>query len=108
LTRHNVALLFGVEYEYKVASNHAWTESYGKDGGSANQVFSVDEDGTYDVTFVFLLETKSLSATGETTGINMVSVKAAKSAPLYNLQGQRVDANYRGIAIQNGRKMIMK
>ena len=108
LTRTNVALLADTEYEYKVAANHAWTESYGKDGGSANQIFSVTEDGAYDVTFVFLLETKSLSATGETTGINMVSVKAVKSAPIYNLQGQRVDGNYRGIAIQNGKKMLMK
>ena len=47
--------------------------------------------------------------TGQHTGIN--TLKAAnysKNAPIYNLQGQRVGNNFRGIAIQNGRKVVIK
>ena len=44
---------------------------------------------------------------GETTGIN--SIAAAKSdvnAPIYNLAGQKVGKNYKGIVIQNGKKFV--
>ena len=39
------------------------------------------------------------------------SVKAAnvkESAAIYNLAGQKVSDNFKGIAIQNGKKMILK
>ena len=44
-----------------------------------------------------------------TTGINdAVAAKADANAPVYNLAGQRVNANFKGIAIQNGKKFIAK
>ncbi len=46
-----------------------------------------------------------------TTGISTVSPANGtlnQNASLYNLAGQRVDNNYKGIVIQNGKKMIKK
>ena len=109
LVRKSVSLEIG-NYEYKVAANHSWGESYGKDGGSSNNVFTVTEDGVYDVTFTFLVETKTLDAVGTaaTDGVKLVKVGEISSAVIYNLQGQRVEAGFRGIAIKNGRKVVMK
>ena len=43
------------------------------------------------------------------TGIERVTSQPKDSnGPIYNLQGQRVDSNFRGIAIQNGKKMVLK
>lgn len=45
-----------------------------------------------------------------TTGITAVKGGADgdSDAPMYNLQGQRVDKSYRGVVIKNGKKMIIK
>lgn len=40
------------------------------------------------------------------TGINVESNNNAQ--PMYNLSGQRVDKNYKGVVIQNGKKFINK
>ena len=107
LTRPAV-VLEAKDYEYKVAANHSWSESYGNESGQ-NQVLTVAAAGTYDVTFSFIVATKTLDALyEETTGIQAVTVKMVPSAAIYNLQGQRVNGNFRGIAIQNGKKMLMK
>jgi len=106
LTRANVELK-AKDYSYKVAANHSWGESYGNESGQ-NQVLTVAADGTYDVTFSFIVATKTLDAYYETTGIEAVTVKIKPSAAIYNLQGQRVTSNYRGIAIMDGRKVVMK
>ena len=44
------------------------------------------------------------------TGINNASVvaPAAKNAPVYNLAGQQVNASYKGVVIQNGKKYVQK
>lgn len=106
LTRANVELK-AKDYSYKVAANHSWGESYGNESGE-NQVLTVTADGTYDVTFSFIVATKTLDAVYETTGIEAVTVKIKPSAAIYNLQGQRVTSNYRGIAIMDGKKVVMK
>ena len=49
---------------------------------------------------------------GETTGIANLNVNDNVNfnadAPMYNLAGQRVGKNYKGVVIQNGKKMLMK
>lgn len=113
LVRRNVALLVETEYEFKVAANHAWAESYGNDMGG-NQVFELEEgleSGSYDVTFYFLTETKTLWAEAEVadpTGVTTMKADKASKFVIYNLQGQRVANNYRGIAIHNGKKVVIK
>lgn len=46
---------------------------------------------------------------GDVTGINdVVTAKADADAPLYNLAGQRVGADYKGVVLQNGKKFVQK
>lgn len=49
----------------------------------------------------------AFNSEGEATKINAIE-QGSQDYPLYNLQGQRVDKNYRGIVIRQGRKFIMK
>ncbi len=47
----------------------------------------------------------------EATGIEKIATetsKSSKSAAIYNLSGQRVGSNYKGIVIKNGKKYLMK
>jgi len=51
----------------------------------------------------------TLYALKDASNINAVAVKAAnENAPVYNLAGQRVSKNAKGILIQNGKKFIRK
>jgi hypothetical protein len=50
---------------------------------------------------------KILTVNDQSTGIEIIKVQEANSI-LYNLAGQRVDANYKGVVIKNGQKMIQK
>lgn len=42
------------------------------------------------------------------SGISTVKANAAKSAVIYNLAGQRVSKDYKGIVVNEGRKVVMK
>ena len=43
------------------------------------------------------------------TGINEVSNGTVnENAPIYNLAGQRVGKDYKGVVVQNGKKFIKK
>jgi hypothetical protein len=42
------------------------------------------------------------------TGIQGVKTVKAQSSAIYNLAGQRVDANYKGVVIMNGKKVVIK
>ena len=54
-------------------------------------------------------ETMTVDVTAVTTRINGVkNVEEKVNAPMYNLAGQRVNANAKGIVIQNGKKRIVK
>lgn len=44
---------------------------------------------------------------GSPSGIEDISTLSS-STPLYNLRGQRVDENYRGIVLKNGKKVFVK
>lgn len=106
LVKQNVNLE-AKDYQFKVCANHGWGESYGDNGN--NMTLTVENAGTYDVTFTFLSESKTLSVDLEiATGINAVKLNNADNAVMFNLQGQRVTSSFRGIAIKNGRKMIVK
>ena len=46
---------------------------------------------------------------GSTTGIGSIETVAEKSdAPMYNLAGQRVDQNYKGVVVKKGKKFVNK
>lgn len=42
------------------------------------------------------------------TGISKIQTETSNDAPIYNLNGQRVGTDYKGIVIQNGKKVIKK
>jgi hypothetical protein len=112
LVKYNVAMEAEKEYEFKVLANHSWDENYGANGvpGGDNVTVSVETAGNYDVTFVWNPESKELYATTEVANpaaISTVKTNAVVSV-IYNLQGQRVQNNYRGIVIKNGRKVMVK
>ena len=48
-----------------------------------------------------------VSINGNTSNITTTAVTAT-SAPLYNLKGQKVSANYRGIVVKDGKKYLLK
>jgi len=106
LVKENVTLE-AKDYKFKVCANHAWDESYGDNG--ADMVLTVENAGLYNVTFTFFSEAKTLTAElGEASGIQNVKLNNTNANVIFNLKGQRVNANYRGIAIKNGHKMIVK
>lgn len=112
LVKTGVALLADTPYYYKVAANHAWDESYGNNGGSDNAELMVSADATYDVTFTFDPNTspKKVGATAVVVaaGIRAIDVEIEQNAPRYDLSGRRVDNNFRGVVIQNGKKVLVK
>ena len=63
----------------------------------------------YNTTYELDLNNILISQNGTTTGItNITAEEAAKNAPVYNLAGQRVDKNFKGMVIINGKKVIRK
>ncbi len=112
LVKTNVAMVAEKAYEFKVLANHSWSENYGADGvaDGPNVTVSAEADGNYDVTFVWNPESKELYATTEATSASIETVKnnTSKNVVVFNLQGQRVQAGYRGIVIKNNRKMVVK
>ena len=113
LVKYNVAMEAEKNYEFKVLANHSWDENYGENGvpGGENVKISVETAGNYDVTFVWNPESKELYATADPS--NPAGITAAKNSNLanmilYNLQGQRVNASFRGIVIKNGHKVFVK
>lgn len=42
------------------------------------------------------------------TGIRTINAETVSNGAIYNLSGQRVDENYRGVVIKNGKKQIQK
>ena len=99
-------------YEYKVCSNHDWTESYGADpSGRGNAILTITEAGTYDVTFTFNSVTKEVSATAvrtDTDGISQIAGDVKAKSVVFNLQGHRVSTPKQGVYIINGKKVVVK
>lgn len=48
------------------------------------------------------------TADGAATGINNITAAKAQNGVRYNLAGQRVNESYKGVVIENGKKMIVK
>ena len=99
-------------YEYKVCSNHDWTESYGADpSGRGNAILTITEAGIYDVTFTFNSVTKEVSATAvrtDTDGISQIAGDVKAKNVVFNLQGHCVSTPKQGVYIINGKKVVVK
>lgn len=97
----------------------AGAEEYNKTAGTQDLVITVDplpagETGRYATATVSIpgAYRKITIIQGEVTGIdNVTAAEAAEldwNAPVYNVMGQKVSQGYTGIAIQNGKKFIVK
>ena len=64
--------------------------------------FCVSSDGWYYIYHVTLMDEATAA------GIQGVKVVKANNGQIYNLSGQRVDSNYKGLVIKNGQKTIQK
>ena len=85
-------------FEYIITQeflNAAYTQQWW--GG----VFLLNGDGNLTITKVTL-------AKGVGAGIENVVAKPVLNGGIYNLRGQKVDANYKGVVIVNGKKMLQK
>lgn len=68
---------------------------------------------TYDLTFkngnYYYWNVVYGNVIDATTGISKITTTTnTADAPMYNLAGQRVDSNYKGVVIQNGKKVVRK
>lgn len=83
-----------------------------------NSTIKTTSGKTFPYSFVYRCAAKSSSIllfftteksyiTSETTGITNIQATRGNSRT-YNLSGQRVNGNYRGIVTRNGKKMMRK
>ena len=71
----------GVNYEYKVVKNHAWSEAY----PGSNATLSVNETAVYTVNYTFNAETKDVAAEAVKTG------NAGEITHVYSVAGSSAD-----------------
>lgn len=48
------------------------------------------------------------SHNGKTTGIDKIQIENTKATPVYNMAGQRVNKDAKGLVIKNGKKVLVK
>ena len=48
------------------------------------------------------------SVNGSSTGINAIKADVQQNGAIYNLKGQKVEADYKGLVIKNGKKVMQK
>ena len=116
--------LTGVTITSEVPSGATKTNYYANSGADKIQLYGndavlpnpIDANKTYTVVAVFntiyngVAEVKPISVTEETpTGINAITTNGDNTnSPIFNLAGQRVSKSYKGIIIQNGKKILNK
>ncbi len=83
--------------EYK----ETYVDNYG-DGEQNIRIFLSTECGHLDLLSAKISEDPASSIS------TIDAQNATQDAPMFDLSGRRVDANYKGIVIQNGKKMIVK
>ncbi|MCR5130986.1 MAG: Ig-like domain-containing protein [Prevotella sp.] len=95
---------------YKLAYNNFTAKTgLGFYWGAANgDAFSVKAGTAYLAVPSSSSTAKGFTLDGESTGISSISTTVDENAPIYNLSGQRVNKNYRGVVIQNGKKYFVK
>lgn len=104
------------------ASSGKITEQGTADNPKVSPLWNCDDakTGVSDVTFTISRLNNNTKATQvryvkavvtvltDATGINNITVDNAKKGVRYNLAGQRVNESYKGVVIENGKKMIVK
>lgn len=91
-------------YGFYIYSKNSDAEDASTNNIPANRPFLTITPDASAKTSIYLV------VNGGTTGVQelFAGEQVEEDAPRYNLQGQRVDANYKGIVIVNGKKLIQK
>lgn len=78
--------------------------------GNAGVIYIYGSHGInlYDIKATNVGTTVQLDDTTKPTGIESVKAAAKAEGAIYNLAGQKVNNDFKGIAIQNGKKVILK
>jgi hypothetical protein len=80
--------------------------------GEVKQIYVLGEKGaTYTLKAAYVAKTEvtpEANLGDNSTGINAAVAEKAEMAPAYNVAGQKVSANYKGIVIRNGKKYVVK
>lgn len=100
----------GIEYTATTDASGNYTITVGRTG--RDYIVTVTAPGyttaTDSVTVADNDITFSKSLERDATGINTIERNSEKEAPTYNLAGQRVNSNYRGIVVTKGHKVVKK
>lgn len=89
------------DYSSKTGLGFYW----GADNGT---VFTAKTNGAYLAVPKTASAKSAFRFDGTTTGVNTINAKTTTNDVIYNIQGQRVGANYKGLVIVNGKKMMRK
>lgn len=90
----NMLQMWQIKYVSKVVNQGAPGAVDGFENGNGTETFIVGN--------VYLV------TPSESTGIDTIQAEVNVDQPMYNVLGQRVNENYKGIVIQNGHKYIIK
>ncbi len=118
----NLVTIVGLEFTTDGADNPKY---YGKLGEEQIQIYNKFHIAEYEDLAPFVGKTYTISGIieaykssyelcpvedgiSETTGINDINTEETATAVVYNIAGQRVNDNYKGIVIVNGKKSVRK
>ena len=101
-------------YYYKATANGKWGDYELPSQGNNEFTFGTEEcpAGKYNLTFVANTEQNTLTLTAERVsnpdGISSVKTVDLNDAPVFNLNGQRVNKAQKGLFIVGGKKVVIK
>lgn len=77
-------------------------------GAADGKAFTAKSNGAYLAVKKNASAKSAFRFDGTTTGVNTINAKTTTNDVIYNIQGQRVGTNYKGLVIVNGKKMMRK
>lgn len=105
----------GVEYDVNAVPNGAFTDIEDHKTNPDVRVYPVECTGTFTFTntgeqHAFFLELDVCDANDDSlvTGISEITTENNTNTVVYNLAGQKVSKNFKGIVIMNGKKFMQK
>ena len=105
LEKKGKELLAGTDYKFKLVKDGSeWIPN----GTDNDAVLTVETDGVYDIVYTMTEPVEGGYSAVATASTGITEVKAAQTVPtvFYNLKGQRVNADTKGILIANGKKFV--
>lgn len=100
-----VSCTFGTEWKRFSAVVNVTEEMLGSNG-YRSLAFNLSTDRNNEITYYF--DNIVVDLESDETGISGVKVIDNSDAPMFNLAGQQVGKDFKGVVIQNGKKFIQK